>query len=185
MDGYVTTPVAPFHPAVGATFGTFTARQDISPAPVPVILPYQLRIGTRLTVEAFGEVSTTATPTLVLGVYAGTGVGNTAAPAAITTVLAETSAMSFATAAAWPWYLKWMGVVTALGVTGSVVGTGVCEAGTSLTAMSDFAMPITQALRTVAWNTSVANAIGVCGTFSASSASNTVKVNNLYVSLLN
>lgn len=185
MDGYVTTPVAPFHNAVGASFGTFTARQDVSPLPVPVILPYQLRVGSRIMVKAFGEVSSTATPTCVLGVYAGSGVGNTGAPAAITTVLAETSAISLATAAAWPWYLEWNGLVTATGVVGSVVGQGVCEVGSSLTAMSDFALPITQALRTVAWNTAVANAIGICATFSASSASNTVKVNNLYVSLLN
>lgn len=184
-DGYITTPVPPFHTAVGASFGTFTTRQDVSPAPVPVILPYQLKIGTRISVRAFGEFSSTATPTIVLGIYTGSGAGASGAPSAITTVLAETGTVSLATAAAWPWALEWSAIVTALGTSGSLVGTGVCEAGTSLTALSDFAMPATQALRTVTFNTTVANAIGICATFSASSASNTVKVNNLLVSLLN
>lgn len=185
MDGYVTTPVPPFHNAVGASFGTFTTRQDVSPVPAPVILPYQMRIGTRINVKAYGEFSSTATPTIVLGIYTGSGTGASGAPSAITTVLAETGTISLATAAAWPWSLDWSAMVTAIGTSGSLVCTGVCQAGTSLTAMSDFALPATQALRTVTFNQTVANAIGVCATFSASSASNTVKVNSLFVSLLN
>lgn len=184
-DGYVTSPVGPFHTAVGASFGTFTTRQDVSPTPVPVILPYQLRVGSRINVKAYGEFSSTGTPTLVLGVYTGSGVGASGAPSAITTVLAETTTMATNASAAWPWALEFTAMVTVVGTSGQLVGTGVCEAGTSLTAMSDFALPATQALRTVTFNTSVANAIGICATWSASSASNTVKVNNLSVTLLN
>lgn len=185
MDGYVTTPVPPFHNAAGASFGTFTTRQDVSPTPVPVILPYQLRIGSKLRIEAQGEYSSTATPTIVLGVYVGSGVGASGAPSAITTVLAETGTVSLATAAAWPWKLDLNVTVTALGTSGTFLCSGNAHAGSSLTALSDLAVPITQALRTVTVNTTVANAVGVCATFSASSASNTVKVNSLLVSLLN
>jgi hypothetical protein len=185
VDGYVTTPVAPFHTAVGASFGTFTTRQDVSPLPVPVILPYQLRIGTRIKIEAEGEFSSTATPTIVLGFYIGSGFGASGAPSAITTVLAESSAISLATAAAWPWRMEWRGLVTALGTSGQLVGQGDVEAGTSLTAFTSSAIPTTQALRTLTFNQTVANAVGVCATFSASSASNTVKVNNMSVLLLN
>lgn len=185
MDGYVTSPVPPFHAAAGASFGTFTARQDVSPTPVPLILPNQLRVGSRFRIEAQGEYSSTGTPTLVLGAYLGSGLGASGAPSAITTVLAETSAISLATAAAWPWKLDLVCMVTALGTTGQLLVSGNAHAGSSLTALSDIPLPITQALRTVAFNTTVANAIGVCATFSASSASNTVKVNNLFATLIN
>ncbi len=179
-DGYVTSPVGPFPTAVGASFGTFTTRQDVSPQPLPVILPYQLRLGSKIKVEVEGEFSTTGTPTLTLGIYIGT------IAAAITTVIAESSAITTASgAAAFPWRLEWRGIVTALGTSGSVVGTGDLELGTSLTAYTTTPIPITQALRTFTWDTTIARAIGVCATWGTSSASNTVRVNNHSVLLLN
>lgn len=184
-DGYITTPVGPFHSAVGASFGTFTTRQDVSPTPVPVIPANQLRPGSQVRIFASGECSTTATPTLVLGFYVGTGVGASGGPAAITTVLAETAAISLATAAAWPWRLELELLVTALGTAGSVNSMGNGEMPTAIGAFSSVALPITQALRTVALNTAVPNAVGVCATYSASSASNTVRVNKLTAQLLN
>lgn len=185
MDGYVTTPVPPFHTAAGASFGTFTTRQDVSPVPVPVLLPYQLRPGQKIRIEAQGEFSSTGTPTIVLGAYIGTGYAATGIPSAVTTVLAETGTISLATAAAWPWKLDLACMVTVDGTAGQMVCSGNVHAGSSLTALSDLAIPITQALRTVTFNQTVANAVGICATFSASSASNTVKVNSLLVSLLN
>jgi hypothetical protein len=186
LDAYYTTPVGPFHSAAGAAFGTFTARQDISPVPCPVILPGQLRIGTRIKIEAEGEYSTTATPTLALGLYAGAPAG-AGIPAALTTIIADSTpnATGAGTAAAWPWRLEWRGLVTGVGVTGSVLGGGDCEFGTSLVAFASTPIPITAALRTVTWDTTIARCIGVCATWSASSASNTVKVNNLLVLLQN
>lgn len=185
MDGYITTPVPPFHQAAGAAFGTFTARQDVSPVPVPLFLPGQLKRGTRFKIEAHGEYSSTGTPTIILGAYIGSGYGTTDIPSAITTVLAETGAISLATAAAWPWKLDLTGLVTQGGSSGSMLVGGNVYAGSSLTALSDLAIPITQALRTVAFNANVANAVGICATFSASNAANTVKVNNLIATLLN
>lgn len=179
MDLYLTAPVPPFPTAVGANFATFTARQDISPQPLPIILPNQLRLGSKLEVKAEGEVSSTGTPTLVLGFYIGT------IASVITTVIAESSALSFATAAAWPWRMEWRGIITAVGTGGTAVGMGNVEFGTSLTATTTAPIPITQALRTITWDTTIARAIGVCGTWSASSGSNLVKTLNSSVMLLN
>lgn len=185
-DGYITTPVGPFPIAVGATFGTFTTKQDISPLPVPVILPYQLRLGSKIKIEAEGEYSSTGTPTYVLGIYYGITLdASTGKPLAITGTLAESAAISVATGAAWPWRLEYRGIVTALGSAGTIIGQGDLEAGTSLTAFSANAIPVTQALRTVAIATTGPLAIGVCATCSASSASNTVKVNNFSVQIMN
>ena len=186
-DGYITTPVGPFPTAVGATFGTFTTKQDISPVPCPVILPYQLRVGTKIKIEAEGEWSTTGTATFTPGIYYGVTLdASTGKPLAITGTLADAGAQSVVSGAAWPWRMEWRGLVTALGTAGSVVGQGDIEAAlTSLTAFTSTAIPITQALRTVAIPTTGPLVIGICAACGTSSASNTIKVNNFSVQLLN
>jgi hypothetical protein len=171
VDIYLTDPIGPFPPAIGAAFSTFTTRQDVSAQPLPVIAAQKLRPGSHLEIDACGEFSTTGTPTLSIGIYLGT------AAAAITTVIAESAAITTGTgAAAWPWHLHWEGVVTAVGTAGSLTGLGILDLGTSLTAMSPAAIPTTQALRTVAIDTTIARAIGVCATWGTSSASNAIKV---------
>jgi hypothetical protein len=147
---------------------------------LPVILPYQLRLGSKIKIEAEGEFSTTVTPTLVLGFYIGTVAG------VITLPLAESSAITTTSgAAAFPWRLEYRGIITALGTAGSIVGCGNLELGTSLTAISSVPIPITQALRTVAWDTTIARAIGVCATWNTNSVSNNVRTYNHSVLLLN
>lgn len=179
-DFYMTTPIGPFPTAIGASFGTFTTRQDVSPQPLPVIQGYQLRLGSKIKIEAEGEFSTTGTPTLVLGLYIGTAAG------AITTVLAESSAITTASgAASFTWRLEYRGIITGLGVTGACVGCGNLELGTALTTISSVPIPITLALRTIVWDTTIARAIGVCATWGTSSASNTVRTYNHSVLLLN
>jgi hypothetical protein len=182
VDIYLTTPVGPFPTAAGASFGTFTTRQDVSPQPLPVIQGGTLRIGSKIWMKATGEVSSTGSPTLILGFYFGTVAGSITANA-----FWESGAITVATGAAWPWDLELLAIVTGpLGTTASIVGQGVLQMGTSLTAFSNTAVPITQALRTVSvLDTTIGRAIGVCGTWSASSASNTVKVNSLTVQLHN
>jgi len=180
VDLYLTEPVGPFHQAVGAAFGTFTTRQDVSPVDLPTIPGQKLRKGSKIICESRGEFSTTGTPTLVLGYYIGTVAG------AITIALAESSVITTGSgAAAWPWSLSWMGIVVGTGTSGSIVGEGYLDLGTSLTATSRTQIPITAALRTVAIDTTIARAIGVCATWSASSASNTVRTNVHHVGILN
>lgn len=183
MDGYYTTPVGPFHTAAGAAFSGFTTKQDVSPIPVPVIPANTLRPGSRLRIEAEGEISSTGSPTFVFGFFLG-ALGASGVPTIVST-LGETSAVTMATAAAWPWKMEWDGLVTLTGTSGSLVGGGEVKFGTSLTAWTNAPFPLTQALRTVAVDTTVYRAVGVCGTWSASSASNIVKVNNLKAFLPN
>jgi hypothetical protein len=179
MGIFLVTPVSPFPTAVGASFGTFTTRQDVSPQPLPAIQGGTLQLGTKIKIEAEGEISSTGSPTIILGLYIGTIAGAIALP------IAETGTITMATAVAWPWRLEWRGIVTGLGTAGTIVGQGDCEVGTSLTAFTTTAIPITQALRTFAWDTTINRAIGVCATWSASSGSNTIRTNNLSVMLLN
>ncbi len=180
MDIYLAEPIGPFPAAVGASFGTFTTRQDVSPQPLPVVPAYKLRLGSKLLIECEGEFSTTGTPNITLGFYIGT------AAAAITTVIAESSAITTGSnAAAWPFRMRWRGLCTALGTAGTVSGNGTLEYGTSLTAITLVPIPITQALRTITWDTTIPRAVGVCGTWSASSGSNTILVRNHSVLILN
>lgn len=168
--------------AAGAAFASFTALQDISPTPLPVVYGYQLRVGQKLELEAEGEFSNTATPTLSLAFLYGATAGAAGTPA----ILAQSGAITTTTGAtAWPWHLKARGIVTAVGATGTIVMQGILDLGTSLTAMASSAVPVTQALRTVTIDTTVNKLLGVGAAWGASSASNTIKVNNFSALLLN
>lgn len=172
--------VNPFPTGLGAAFASFTARQDVSDQPLPVINANQLRAQTKLRIHAIGEFSTTGTPTLVWGLYIGT------AAAVISTVIAESSVITLGNnAASWPWEMQWSGKCTANGVSGSVTGSGHLIYGTSLTAVTVVPIPITLALRTFTWDTTIQRCVGVCATYSASSASNTFKTYDLTVQLRN
>jgi hypothetical protein len=172
--------VGPFNTAIGASFASFTSRQDVSCQPLPTVNANSLRAQTKIHISACGEFSTTATPTLVWGLYIGT------AAASITTVIAESSVITTGSgAAAWPWTMVWDGICTANGVSGSVTGTGILVYGTSLTAVTVVPIPITLALRTFTWDTTIARSVGVCATYSASSSSNAIKTYDLSVTLRN
>lgn len=174
------TPVSPFPTAIGAAFNTFTTRQDVSPQALPIIQGYALEKGRKIWIKAEGEFSTTGTPTLALGFYIGTAAG------AITTVIAESGAITTGSgAASWPFELDWFGVCVQEGISGSVVGAGKLHLGTSLTAFSVSPIPVTLALRTIVWDTTIARAVGVCATYGTSSASNGVRVYNHGVSIHN
>jgi hypothetical protein len=176
-DFYASTPNGPFNTALGAAFGTFTTRKFVDPVPVPVILPFQLRPGTRIKIEAEGEYSTTGTPTLVWGLGFGAVTGAGDMVGSTPTVLAESSVITTPSGAAqFDWRMEWRGIVTAVGTAGSVTGLGTLEQGITLTTRSSFPIPITVALRTVAINTTIHNGVGVIATWGTSSASNTIKV---------
>jgi hypothetical protein len=184
MEAHYTTPLGPFARDIGAAFASFTSRQDVSALPLPILPANAVDKGTMIKIEAEGEFSTTATPTLVLGLYAG-AVGASGG-GTLTSILAESSAITTGSgAAAWPWRMEYRGKITLTGSSGTIVGCGDLELGTSLTASTTVPIPITLALRTVTLNTSIANAIGVCATFGASSASNIVKTYAITASLLN
>jgi hypothetical protein len=164
---------------------TFTTKQDVSPLPVPIIPPGLLKAGDILEIDAEGEYSCTATPTLAWGLYLGTSVGDTTTRPTIGTDVALSSVITLPSgAAAFDWRMRWRGKVTKTGSSGSMIGTGTLEQGLTLTTRSTFPIPITAALRTVAINTLNANAVGVSGTFSASSSSNSITVYGVTVAIL-
>jgi hypothetical protein len=186
VDFYLTEPVGPFALGVPVVFASFAAKQSVSPLPIPQIPAGKLRAGSIVKIEAEGEYSTTATPTLVWGLFLGTHDGTSTAAPAISTDIALSSVITTPSgAAAFDWRLEWRGRVTKTGSSGTIVGNGTLEQGITLTTRSSFPVPITQALRTVAINTTIANAIGVSATYSASSASNSITVYDLSVLVLN
>lgn len=179
MDLYLTEPVGPFHTAARVT-NTFTTKQDVSPAPVPVIPGGKCRPGSKIHIRASGDYNTTGTPNLTMGFWFGTRA------LSITGDLALSSVITTATATLWPWWMEWDGICTVGGAGGQVVGSGQLQLGSSLTAFNaEVPIPITAALRTVSIDFSIERAIGVSATWSASSASNQITVNSHRVLILN
>jgi hypothetical protein len=173
----------PFPETAGAAFNTFTTAKDVSPTPLPTVLGNEIKVGSKIELEAFGEFSTTGTPTLTVQFLFGVAAGAVSSGGV---VLAASGAITTGSAAAaWPWHAKWVGTVTAVGTSGSVKGGGVLDLGTSLTAYAASAMPITQALRTVTIDTTVSKTFGVGAAWSASSASNQIIVDTFTAKILN
>jgi hypothetical protein len=175
MDLYLTEPIAPFATAAAAAKNTFTTRVDISPQPIPVIPAGKLRIGTKIYLKAWGEYSTTGTPTMRLGFWLGTRALAITIDIAVTALVATVSA-----AANFPWWLDWDGTVTAVGTAGSIIGQGQAQLGATISTFSaETPIPITQALRTVAIDTTIERAVGVSAEFGTSSVSNQVICNGI------
>lgn len=177
MRQYWNASIPPFAVADGTPLASSTTLTDISPAPQVTLPANLLEVGTRIELDAFLTFSTTATPTLLLGFYYG-GVAGAA--------LAASSAITTGSgAAAWSAILRYRGQVRAIGSAGSIVGQGALLLGTSLTAFSARPIPEVAASRTVTIDTTAAKALTVGAQWGTSSASNTVTLNDVTVTLLN
>lgn len=181
MQISIAAPLTPLHIADGAAFTTFTTFQDVSPLPQLLIPAQAMNAGLDIYLEAWGEFSTTATPTLSIGFWF-----NGAAGAAPTSILAQSSAITTASGAVTlPWHARWRGRLRATGSSGSVQGSGTLDLGLTLsTFAATVPIPITKALRTVTVDTTVARAVGVGAAWGTSSASNTITTNYLSALLL-
>lgn len=174
------------HPvARGDAKNTFTAYQDVAGTaatkPLPQTAAYELKAGTRVEIEAWGEFSTTATPTLQIG-----AIYNATTGAAGGTALAQSGAVTTASgAAAFPWHYHVGGVVTTVGTSGVIYIHGVLDLGTSLTAFAASACPVTAAARSVTIDTTIAAKWGLGATWGTSSASNGITVDVFNVTVLN
>jgi hypothetical protein len=176
MSGaYFVEPMQPFHSAAGAFFNTFTTFQDISPQKPLVPAEVLDRPGAKIEVEAWGEFSCATGVTLSLGVFLGTAAVAWAG-AAVTTGTSPTL---------WPFHIKWHGMTLTQGATGTLIGQGIVDIGTSLTASVGAFFPATAAARTVTVDTTTAKYCGVGAAWSASAAGNTIKTNLLTVMLMN
>jgi len=181
---YVVDQLPPIDVASRAAVNTFTTFQDVYGAPQKIIPKSRMDVGMTLDVEAFGQVSTTGSPTFSLGVWFNGG-----ALAAPTTILAQTQLAAYpvATVTGAYWHLHWMGVLRAIG-TGAAGGTwhghGYADIANTVTPFSTqvtWIMPTTLALRTVTCDVTADRAIGVGAAWGTSSASNTITVDELYV----
>lgn len=172
---YWVAPIGPLTISDTAN-ATFTTLRDISTAPQITLPANALELGSELELQASGEFSTTGTPTFTLGFYLG-GVAGVA--------LAASSAITTGSgAAAWPWVMRWRGVVRAIGTAGSIKGQGVLYFGTSLTAFTVRPIPETAATRTVAIDTTVAKALTVGSACGTSSGSNSITCYDLSAKLV-
>lgn len=169
---YWVAPYPPLHIVSGAAFNTFTAYQDISPAPAIKLPANFLEPGTGIEIQALGHFSNTGTPTLSIGFFWGTAAVPLGQSALITTTTGAT---------AWPWRLWYRGRVRAIGTAGSIYGQGSIDLGTSLTAITSQSTPTTQALRTSAIDTSVEKVVGVGAQWGTSNAANTITTELLSV----
>ena len=171
----------PHATARGAAKNTFTTYQDVSPLPLPSSYANELKLGTKVVIEASGEFSTTATPTLQIG-----AIFNATAGAAGGTAIAQSAAITTGTgAASWPWHYRYQGLITAVGTSGVLYGSGILDLGTSLTALSSSPCPVTAAARSITVNTTVAALWGIGAAWSASSASNSITVDDFRVQIMN
>lgn len=157
---YWSRPLPGFPIADGPSV-TAAALTDASPTADPIIVPADLlEKGTRLIIDAFGQLtSTSATPTVVLGFYYGGTAG---------VALAVTAALPIsATETAWPWWIHYEGKIRSTGATGQIVGQGWCKKGTSLTAWTDTPMPVVAANRAVTIDTTARKILSVGATLSS------------------
>lgn len=173
----------PFPSARGSATASFTTAKDVSPSPLPTLAANELKIGTKVELEAFGEFSTTGTPTLQLMLLYGVAAGAVASGGV--TLAASGTITTASGAAAFPWHLKWVGIVTAVGTSGVLYGHGILDLGTSLTAFAASALPVTAAARSVTIDTTVSKTLGVGAAWGTSNAANSVTVDNFIAKIIN
>jgi hypothetical protein len=173
---YWVAPVGPFNTADGTALASSTTLTDVTAAPQIVLPANALEVGSELEICAQGQFSTTGTPTLLLGIYYG-GVAGTA--------LAASSAITTGSAAAaWPFMLRYRGIVRTVGSAGTIKGEGVLYFGTSLTAFSVRPIPESAAARTATIDTTSAKSVTIGAQWGTSSASNTLTCYDISVKLV-
>lgn len=171
MAGYVSLVDFPIY-GPGTALANSTTLTSISPVPDYTIPAGLLTVGSSFRVTAHGVFSTTATPTLLIGLYYG-GVAGTAlvASSAITTASSVTSV---------PWHLEYVFTCRATGTSGSLFGHGWLDLGTSVSAVTHYPLPMaTNAAVTV--DTTTAKSLVVGAQWGTASASNTITCHHLLV----
>lgn len=153
-----------------------------TPTPPPILPPIQIA-GTRLRVVAHLEMtSTSATPTLTMGVYLGAVNG---AIASATVVAATPANAMSASAASWPIKLIYEGTFRNLGTAVTMHGAAEQLYGSSLTAWATSPFPVTAAARTTAAtiNTEQFNQLDIGITLSSTTGSPSIVVTELHCTL--
>jgi hypothetical protein len=132
-------------------------------------------VGTKIRIRAAGEYSTSATGTnITWGVYYAPTYATAIAAGNVLAASAATASVN-TSSVAWPWWFEYEGVVNKVttaagGATGSIYGQGMLWLPLSLNtfiAAGPIPIPISQALRTVAVDTSQNGKISMGITLSA------------------
>lgn len=173
-----TSPVPPFATADASLTNSAALTDVAASSTCPQLAAFQLAVGTEIEIEADGNLSTTGTPTLLLGFYYG-GI------AAALPLAASTAITTGSGAASWPFRMRYRGVIRAVGTTGSINGQGELLLGTALTTFSLRPIPETAAARTVTIDTTTAKSITLGAQWGTASASNTLVLNDISVRLAN
>jgi hypothetical protein len=171
----------PYPVARGAAKNTFTAYQDVSPLPLPASYANELKLGTKVVIEACGEYSCNTGVTLQIGAIHGATAGQAGGVAIAQSAVITTGT----TPVAWSWHYRYQGLITAVGVSGVLYGQAVLDLGTSLTALSSSPCPVTAAARSATIDTTVFKLWGVGATWGTSAAANTITVDDFRVQIMN
>ncbi|HKZ20295.1 MAG TPA: hypothetical protein VJQ57_09310 [Acidimicrobiia bacterium] len=175
MQQLWTGPFQPAHIADGSALASSTTLTDISPSP-PIVVPANfLAPGMALRVRAAGRVSTTSTPTLLLGVYVG-GVAGTAI--CTTGAITTTSGVTNVT-----WGLEAWVVCRTIGSSGTVLGTGLAHGISGTVGVSTVPLPAS-APATVTWDSTAAKSLTIGAQWGTSSASNTITCHQFIVEVI-
>lgn len=158
--------------AAGTALANSTTLTDISVAPQFTLPANFLQAGSSMCFSAFGVLSTTATPTILLGFYYG-GVAGTAlaTTGAVTTGSGVTNV---------PWRIELETAIRTVGSSGTAMSQGKFWLGTSVSAVTSLPMPNT-ALATVTVDTTAAKVLSVGAQWSAASASNTITLHGFRI----
>lgn len=175
---YWVAPLPPLHTASGTAYTNSITATDISPAPNIVLPANLLEPGSELEIRAHGQItSTTGTVTITLGAYFGGVAGGASSFTCTPTVTASLTAA--------PWMLDVRCVVRANGSSGSVNGQGRLYLGTSLTALTMLAIPITAGARTITVDTTSAKALTIGATWGGTAtAANSITCDDISVKLV-
>lgn len=185
-NGTWNNPLDPFATARGAAFNTFTTAKDVSPTPLPVSYGNsELKLGTKIELEAWGEYTGVTGNTLRLGF----AYGITSAGGLLSTgvELAGNALTAVGTSpVAWPWHMHYGGIITAVGTSGVIYGHGILDLGASLVAMNaGIIIPITAAARSKTIDTTTMKNWSVFAEWGTSAAGNQVIVDLFTATIVN
>jgi hypothetical protein len=166
--------------ARGASTGPSATILDMTPPPNPVSYANELKLGSKVIIEAIGEwTSAASVTTLLISLWFGTTATVIAASSAVTPTASQTSM---------PWHVRWNGKITAVGTSGVIYGHGILDivtASPSSAYTAGIAMPQSAAARSVTIDTTAMKQWGIGGTWAAATAGNTARCDVFNVQILN
>lgn len=164
--------------ARGSSLSVTTTATAVTPGAAPVTYANELKLGSKVVVEAWGEATSSASaPTLTFGVWYGASSTKSWVSAALT----QTSSLT-----SYPWHLRMGGVVTAVGSSGVLYLHGIVDLGNAVATFgTPQAIPNTAAARQVTIDTTAMTAWNIAANWGAATAGNSLICDIFNVQVLN